>query len=80
MKLLEPVAPVNISVYFLTSEIRRCRFRHVCSSMHNFLRLLLFTDSQILPYVWIKRKNLWLFVLKCTWSKVKVVLQIRAMR
>jgi len=47
MKLLEPVVSVNISVYFLILDIRRCRFRHFCSSMRNFLRFLLFTDSQI---------------------------------
>jgi len=28
MKLLEWVVLVNISVYFLTLEFRRCRFRH----------------------------------------------------
>jgi len=28
MKLLESLVLVNISVYFLTLELRRCRFRH----------------------------------------------------
>jgi len=28
MKLLEWVVLVNISVYFLTLELRRCRFQH----------------------------------------------------
>jgi len=30
-------------------------------------------------YVWIRRKNLWLFVfVECNWSRLKVVLQVRA--
>jgi len=28
MKLLESLVLINISVYFLTLELRRCRFRH----------------------------------------------------
>jgi len=50
MKLLEWVVLVNISVYFLSLELRRCRFRHfqkfnalfsAVSSFHRFSNLTL---------------------------------------